>query len=774
MGLFMAQTLRSPVSFLSLCMMILLGFFAGDPFVAGSASTSFAAGAQDEMPVYVHCNLIANCKKVVPGKPFKLGVELNMDPGWHTYYKHSGEAGMPSKIEWQLPEGFKASELMWEKPHKFNDSGIVTFGYSDYTLISAEITPPASFKAGDKLDIKAKVKWLSCKDICVPGSAMVQISLPVAAAGAAVEPANEAKFAKSNFNGPTDGIKEDGGHGSKKSDASGSGGGPGDGTAGGDGTKVASDSNGGTAAGASSSGAAGSAGGDSPASGFNGSGSGSSGPGSGSSENSGTAESSASGSAGTSSGTETATGSGSATGSSTDGSSGSGDANAKSSASGAGSDVLNAEYKIDGADDGKAGLLAYLGFAFIGGFILNFMPCVLPVISIKIFSLIQQAGDNPKKIFQHGMAFMWGILISFLNLGLVVIALQGAGQKIGWGFQFQYPIFVLSMACIVTLFALSMFGVFLVNITAGQQQIDKLASSEGLSGTFFKGVLATVLSTPCTAPFLGTALGFAFARPWYEILTVFFVIGLGMSSPYLVLALRPDWMKYLPKPGTWMERFKESMGFLLLATAVWLLWVLTNQVGVDAGLAAVAFLVCLSFAAWIVGSFLDLTSDSRRRVIVWSVALFTVLAGYAAFLQPFPALLSMSPAVAKVAPARDDGDIKWVPFTLAELDKQQKANKTVFIDFTADWCLTCKANERTVINTAPVIEKLKQLNVVPMKADWTTQDPEITNLLTKFGRSGVPVYVLYPAGKPNNPILLPEVITQSIVLEGLDKAGPSK
>jgi len=706
----MARNQRFTFYSLLLVLSVLVGLFAGDPVVFDAARylnisrvqstkiTATAAHAQDdEAPVYVHANLIANCKKIVPGKAFRLGVELNMEPGWHTYYKHSGDAGMPTKIEWQLPEGFKVSELKWEKPHKFNDSGIVTFGYADYCLISAEVQPPATLKEGDKVDIKAKVKWLSCKDICVPGNAMVQLSLPVAAAGSAFEAENESKFAKSNFDGPTDGIKEDDSHGATKSEAGGPGAGPGSGekNAAGSGGDVAN----------------------------------------------------ANGGSSTAAGTESATTTG--------------------------SDILSAEYKIAGGGESKSGLLAYLGFAFIGGFILNFMPCVLPVISIKIFSLIQQAGEDPKRVFQHGITFMMGILLSFLSLGGLVIAIQGAGQKIGWGFQFQYPVFVFAMACIVTLFALSMFGVFLVNVTAGQQQIDKLASSEGLSGTFFKGVLATVLSTPCTAPFLGTALGFAFAQPWWEILTVFFVIGLGMSSPYLVLALRPDWMKFLPKPGTWMERFKESMGFLLIATSVWLVWVLANQVGIDAGMAAVGFLVCLSLAAWIVGSFLDLTSTTKRRVIVWTISLLTVGAGYFAFLEPFPALLSTTPALAKTS-RRENGEIKWVDFSLAELDKQLKANKTVFIDFTADWCLTCKANEKAIINTKPVIDKLKELNVVPMKADWTAQDPEIFALLQKYGRSGVPAYVIYPAGKPKEPDVLPEAISQSIVIDGLDKAGPSK
>lgn len=689
-----------------------------------------------ENQVYVHCNLISNCKKIVPGKKFRLGVELNMDPGWHTYYKISGDAGMASKIEWQLPEGFKVGKLMWQMPHKFTDSGIVTYGYSDYTLISAEVEPPANLKEGSSLDLKAKVKWLSCKDICVPGNQIVELKMPVASPASALEEQNQAKFAKSNYDGPVEGIKEDNSHGAPKADGSGSNP-PGSGSA----SSSSTSSSAGTSLTSSSD-----------------------------SESSSKSESSS-----TSSSRSDSSSSGTSEASSTSSSTSELTSSSPASSAGGGNELLAANYKVTGGDDGKAGLLAYLGFAFIGGFILNFMPCVLPVISIKVFSLIKQAGDHPEKIFQHGITFMAGILLSFISLGGLVIAIQGAGQKVGWGFQFQYPIFVLGMACIVTLFALSMFGVFLVNVTAGQQQIDKLASSEGLTGTFFKGVLATVLSTPCTAPFLGTALGFAFAQPWWEILTVFFVIGLGMSSPYLVLALKPEWMKFLPKPGTWMERFKESMGFLLLATAVWLLWVLTNQVGIDAGMAAVAFLVCLSLAAWIVGSFLDLTSTVSRRVMVWSISLGVVAAGAGSFLMPFPALLSTKPATSKASDlARGEGAIKWENFSLASLDKELKANKTVFIDFTADWCLTCKANEQAVINTQPVIDKLKQLNVLTMKADWTAQDPEISDLLHKFGRSGVPAYVIYPAGKPNEPILLPEVISQSLVIENLDKAGASK
>lgn len=622
-----------------------------------------------ERPSYAHPSLIADTTAIVPAKSFRLGVEIILDKGWHTYYKESGEAGMPTKIEWILPPGYKASELVWEKPHKFTDSGITTYGYEGKTVIAATITPPDNIKPGDTVEIKAKVKWLTCKDVCVPGNKEVSISLPVATEASG---ANAEKFANVNFDGKASEIKDD-----------------------------AHD----TTAGAPP----------------------------------------------------------------TDG----------SHNSGGGKSILDQDFKAAGPQvEVQGGLLGVYLFAFVGGLVLNLMPCVLPVISIKIFGLMQQAGEDPRKVLEHGLVFTAGILTSFLFLGALVVGIQGAGQKIGWGFQFQYPVFVFAMACIVTVFSLAMFGLFYIAVTAGQSEIDKLASSEGLGGTFFKGVLATTLSTPCSAPFLGTALGFAFTQPWWVILSVFLTIGIGMSSPYILLTAKPQWMRYLPKPGTWMETFKESMGFLLLATVVWLVWVLGKQVGVDAAMAVVAFLVVLSFASWLIGRYVDLTATTNRKLTVWSIAAIIVGLGWNFLLRPFPAILSTNPAEARQIhgpEAENTQGIQWHPFSIAELEKQLAAKKTVLIDFTADWCLTCKANEATVINTPPVIAKVKALNVVALKADWTGQDPEITKLLQKFGRSGVPLYVIFPAGKPPaEAIVLPEVITQQLFLEKLDTAGQSQ
>ncbi len=615
------------------------------------------AAAEAEDAVQVKARLLSNFKAVAAGAKLRLGVELEMQPGWHTYYREAGEAGMPTKIEWLLPQGFKAEEPLWEMPHKMVDSGITTYGYEGSTLIASAIEAPADLKTGEKLEFKAKVKWLACKDACVPGKDEVSISLPVVASATEMSPENTEKFEKVNFNGPASKIK-----GGKAS------------------------------------------------------------------------------------------------------------ANPKNQGPETENQSLGVANKKDAAraHEGPQELIAVLAFAFIGGFILNFMPCVLPVISIKIFSLVQQAGEDPKKVFAHGMTFAAGIIFSFLALGSVVIAIQSAGQNIGWGFQFQYPVFVLAMASVVTVFALSFFGVFYVDV--GSQNLDKLASTEGLGGTFFKGVLATVLSTPCTAPFLGTALGFAFVQPWWLILTIFSVIALGMSSPYLVLAVKPDWMKFLPKPGDWMERFKESLGFLLLATSIWLLSVLTGLVEPDAIIAALGFLLFLSVSAWLIGKFINLSSSPQRRFIVWAVALAVAGGGYLFFLRPYPELLGTRASLGQKPQNKPDG-IQWQEFSQAKLDQELEAGHEVFIDFTAKWCLTCKANEATIIETPEVQEKIKSLQVVALKADWTAQDAEITQILRSFGRSGVPLYVVYPKGDRSNPIILPEALSRKDVLEALDKGA---
>jgi len=652
---------------------MVLPALAASPNVADASSsgTVITGDAAMKPEVHVTLRMLSNVKAIQAGHPFRLGVELTMDPGWHTYYKQSGDAGMPTKIDWKLPPGFKAGELQWQKPFKFNDAGIVTFGYQTKTVIAAEITPPSDLKIGDQLKFDADVKWLSCKEICLPGKGSTSIALPVVDPKAPPQPDNADVFSTVNFNGDMSSVAPPPESGAPTADSS------------------------------------------LPA--VNG-----------------------------------------------------------AASNAAATSILDEKFNFAKGEKPQD-LLGCIVLAFVGGFILNFMPCVLPVIAIKVLSFLEQAHDEPRRVRLLGLTFSAGILSSFMLLAGVVLAIQAAGNKVGWGFQFQYPGFVIAMSVVVLLFALSLFGLFYIQVSAGQAQLDQLANKEGYAGTFFKGVLATVLSTPCTAPFLGTALGFAFSQPPLTVALIFFTIGLGMSAPYLLFSAKPDLMRFAPKPGVWMEKLKESLGFILLATDVWLMYVLGAQVGIEGVVWVLAFQVAIAFAAWLIARYTDLSSSNERKYKVWAIAAVVVGLSFYFFIATKPGIGFVGGGTVPMAggPTTVDG-ITWEPLNLDKLDKDLASGKTVLLDFTAQWCLTCKVNEQTILASKPVVDKLKALHVVTMRADWTSQDATITKLLNKFNRSGVPLYVIFPAGHRDDPIVLPELVTQPIVIDALDKAGPSK
>lgn len=657
---------------LPLAFVLLAAFAATAPDAIFQSGQSKAYAAQAESDKHTSLRMLADVKEVVPGSTFMLGVELTMQPGWHTYYKESGDAGMPTSIEWVLPAGYKHGELLWQKPHKFDDAGIVTYGYSEKTVIAVKVTAPETIPDGEQ-KLVAKVKWLECKETCIPGSGETSLVLPAGKKGSIPAPGDTDSFKDSGFTGNVSDLKTEG-HGTASGD-------------------------------------------NSPA---------------------------------------TVSGAGTAVPNSATGS------------------ILDQNLKVADSE-GTMPFYMYFLLAIVGGFILNFMPCVLPVIAIKIISLMEQVNDDPGRVRLQGLAFSAGILTSFLVLGCIVLAARSAGQTVGWGFQMQYPPFVIAMATIIMVFSLSLFGLFYVTVAPGQDQIDKLASKEGYTGTFFKGVLATVLSTPCTAPALGPAVGFAFSQPAITILAIFEAVGFGMSLPYLLLTINPKWLKFIPKPGVWMEKFKESMGFVLLATVVWLLGVVGAQVGASGVMSVGFFLTGVAFAVWVTARFTDLTSSSSRKAVVWSISGLIAATCLYFFVLSRPDLMGTQAAEASSPKtAVTEAGITWLPFSIEDLDKNIAANKTILLDFTADWCLTCKVNERTVLDSAPVVEQLKALNVVTMKADWTRRDATISKLLAKFQRSGVPLYVVFPAGKGSSPIVLPEVITPSLVVDKLKEAGPSK
>jgi thiol:disulfide interchange protein DsbD len=411
------------------------------------------------------------------------------------------------------------------------------------------------------------------------------------------------------------------------------------------------------------------------------------------------------------------------------------------------------------------GVFTFLLFGFIGGMILNLMPCVLPVISLKIFGFIQQAGQSRQKIFRSGIAFTIGIFAWFIALALLLIALKAAGRDVTWGgFQFTNAYFVLALSVIVLVFALNLFGVFEISLPQGMTR-GLLSTTERKDdlGSFFQGVFATVLATPCTAPFLGTALGFAFSQSAPIILAMFIAVAAGMSAPYLLLSAQPAWLRFLPRPGPWMLHVKQFMGFLLLATLLFLLYVLGAQRGLEGAIWASCFLLVVSVACWMKGAFVVPTASVFKRSVVLVLMLVLVFASGTYFIGNKFYSANMASADSRLR-----GD--WQAFTPERLQAELEQGHTVFVDFTAAWCLTCKFNEANVLESAEVQQAFQRRGIVKLKADWTNGDPVITKLLQQFGRPGVPLYVLYPR-KNEEPIVFPELLTKGMMLEKLESTS---
>ncbi len=680
----------------------------------------------------VQARLLADVDAVVPGQSFRLGVELRMEEQWHTYWMFSGDAGLPIEVEWQVPAGVATGPLQWPLPNKFVEPGeLVVYGYTDEVLLMAEASAPTALSAGDTLHLAAEVSWLVCRELCIPGEASLALALPVGAVG---KPnAQQARFDRyaARVPGALDkrvavelavrgerAVEVDVrlAHEDKVFE-------PGEQVP--DFYPLAAD--------------------DFALS------------------------------------TRRLAADHLVLSVSPEGA--------------AAVDTLHGVlvYGLDGAVQAgtlaldlraaprqEAGILArdyraasgkvarslwvYIAFAALGGLILNLMPCVLPVISLKVLGFVKQAGEETKRVRQLGWAFCAGIVTTFLLLALAVLLVKSSGEQIGWGFQFQYPGFVVAMSALVFALALSLFGIYEI-LLPGTSGLGGLAGREGLTGSFLNGVLATILATPCTAPFLGTALGFAFAQSAGVVIAVFLAIGAGMACPYVVLVLKPAWIGGLPKPGPWMVRFKQLMGFLLMATVLWLLWVLGKQVGVEGVVWTGAFLLGLGLACWVWGQWGSFLHPNPAKLRARAAALGLVAGSYAIFVHP---LLAVEQTLSAQA---DASALDWQPFSAERVEALVAGGQMVFIDFTAEWCWTCKVNERVVLSQQVVRERFAAHNVALVKADWTNRNPEITQLLRAFGRSGVPLYAIFPAGLIDQPLVLPEVITAEMVVEKLDAAA---
>jgi len=415
-------------------------------------------------------------------------------------------------------------------------------------------------------------------------------------------------------------------------------------------------------------------------------------------------------------------------------------------------------------------LSKYLLYAFIGGLILNVMPCVLPVIALKILGFVSEARSEPRRVRNLGLIYALGVLASFLALAAVVIGVKSAGHHAGWGMQFGSPVFIVCLTTLVTLVALNLFGVF--EVTLGGRALDaagNLASKHGAPGAFFNGLLATTLATPCTAPFLSGALGFAFAQSASIIILVFLFVGLGLAAPYVLLSCNPAWLKFLPKPGAWMEKFKIAMGFPMLLAAVWLYDISTAFYG-DRSWWLGVFLVIIALGAWVFGEFVQRGRD--RKNITAIVVLILLIGGYAFALEkelnwrePVPETISTNPANNPL------GKIDWKPWSAEAVAKARANGHPVIVDFTARWCATCRVNTLLAIEILSVENKLREINAVAFVADYTRRPDDITAELERYNNAGVPLVLVFPKNPDAPAIVLPQILTPGIVLNALNRAA---
>ena len=769
---------------------------------------------------HARAELLADVTAIEPGRPFALGIRYEMDPEWHIYWRNSGDVGLRTQLDWILPEGFAAGPLQWPVPERVEAGGLISYAYHDEVILFAEVTPPPDLTAGEPVTLRAHSEWLVCRVECVPGEADLELTLPVGepspSAAAPLFAAARARLPEPVLLAPQAGpLDEDLPLAIELADENPA---PAPGEtrpielrlrpeppwqfaalpAGPTSAEIfplvpardwdaqhpsrtAADASRlvfrwspmvrkqakGHAAPANLAEA-----GDEdllrivariplvnpetgeerlelftvalPAT-----------IAAGTAEAGAVAEPAADSAPAAEAATPTAAGA------------------EPESADRDGLSFLSAPGEGP-ARRMSLGLL--LLYAFLGGMLLNVMPCVLPVLSLKVLSFVRQGGEAHGRVLRLGLAFGAGVLASFGALALVVILLSLGGQRVGWGFQMQEPRFVIALAMIVLAFALSLFGVYSIELP-GQSatKLDAAGRREGYPGAFMNGVLITALATPCTAPLLGPAIGLAFALPPPVTLTAFLAAGAGLAAPYVLLSAFPAWTRWLPRPGAWMETFKQAMGFLLLATLVWLLSVLTSLVDPSTFVRTLVLLLVVGFACWLWGLGTSPLAGLPRRATTMIAVPLLVAAAY--YLLPERALARLGRQAADrpvataptAATANADG-IPWIPFSVETLEELVARNQTVFVDFTADWCVTCQINERAVLETAPVREAIARHGVVPVKADWTLRDEAIGAVLRQLGASGVPVYVIFPAGRAHEPIVLPTVITAGLVIEKLAEA----
>jgi thiol:disulfide interchange protein DsbD len=702
-----------------LAAVLLVGTLAGSGLAAEPTRPPTVKSPAPPGPPRVTVSLLGETASIQPGTSFWVGLHQRIAPGWHTYWTNPGDSGEPPTLDWELPAGWEAGPLVFPQPERMPVGPLMSYGYTNEVVLLTRLTPPAGLPTGVPVTLRGHAAWLVCEKTCIPEEADVTLTLPVAA-GKSAPGAGAAAIERTRRTVPlpspwsaslsatpeavTVWVAAPGLEPSRIAEVV-----------------------------------------------FF--------PGRWGVMDHAAAQEVTIGRAGITlraargllpEGPDT----------DLDG-------------------VLVIHEKLDQGLVSQAfsikavatkiaagpslSLLAAMGLALAGGLILNLMPCVLPVLSIKALALVGHAEISPRAVRRHGLAYTAGVLLCFAALAGALLALRAGGAQIGWGFQLQSPLVVTALAYVLFALGLSLSGLLVIGGRFTSVGHD-LAARPGYTGSFFTGALATVAATPCTAPFMGAAVGYALTQTPAAALAVFEALGLGLALPFLALSLVPAWRRLLPRPGPWMTRLSQALAFPLYASVAWLVWVVSRQAGPDGVALVLVGLLLIGFGAWLHHAARGAAPRWRRAATGFAL----VSAAVAIALAP---LAAASPPAASGTGAPTGA--AWEPYSPRRLAELRAQGSPVFVNFTAAWCITCLVNERVALRSPAVTEAFARKGVVYLKADWTRRSAEIASVLQSFGRSGVPLYVVYPsrAGRAvaPEPLVLPQILTEGTIIEAIDK-----
>ena len=638
--------------------------------------------------------LLSNSNSIQPGDELLVGVKFRLEKDWHTYWKNPGDAGEGASIKWNLSKGLSASNILWPGPERIPVDPLMTFGYNDEVVLLTKIASDG--KVNFPLKIEAKVSWFTCKDICIPQEGTVDIEINE---GNLLATSHDQELKEYLSKVPTVFSKDFRVEALDnkfffQSDVLG------------DEqytdvyffpseyglTSYTKDQI------------------------FE------------KNQNSFTLEIEASE---YSLDLEIFEG-------------------IIETSTADGKKFFSISYPLESdKPEGDSSVFLLILFAFIGGLILNIMPCVFPILSIKILRFVEHGENSSTNTLKYGLFYTFGAVLSFLLIALLLVILKSSGENIGWGFQLQYPLvisilFYLFVALGFMFMSSLVFGSSLGNLSSFAQ-----VKNESLE-SFLTGVLAVVVASPCTAPFMGSAIGFALLQPSLNSFVIFLSLGIGFALPYLILSIKPSLLSFLPKPGAWMETFKQFMAFPMWASALWLLWVLSGQVDQDTVLMVLIGGLVISLSLWLLEK-----NTSEKVLIRWSIRVLAII------------LVIGSISILPTQYSSKENQAEMPIYSEALLNEYLSKNKLVFLNFTADWCITCKVNERVALNSEEVLSIMEQKNIKYLEADWTRKDADIARKLEEYGRTGVPLYLLFPSD--GDPIVLPEILTKDILLDYLNE-----